>query len=175
MNDYFALQVHPILKFAPLELKNVCINIGARTAESDVTAIFSNMGIIRMPESYETYIRYFGVYTSTPKVELCMCSFRDKIYLGFTSRYDCDAIKENFFQILKEQEVKTEILKVEYPESVMTEAKGMQIFKIFTFLCMIAIVTALGVDYSIDKTFYLSLFVCGGAFSMWLALAVGFF
>ena len=54
-----------------------------------------------------------------------MCSFRDKIYLGFTSRYDCDAIKKNFFQILKEQEVKTEILKVEYPESVMTEAKGM--------------------------------------------------
>ena len=35
----------------------------------------------------------------------------------------------------------------------MTEAKGMQIFKIFTFLCMIAIVTALGVDYSIDTTF----------------------
>ena len=111
MNDYFALQVHPILKFAPLELKNVCINIGARTAESDVTAIFSNMGIIRMPESYETYIRYFGVYTSTPKVELCMCSFRDKIYLGFTSRYDCDAINDNFFQILKEQEVKPEILE----------------------------------------------------------------
>lgn len=175
MNDYFALQVHPILKFAPLELKNVCINIGARTAESDVTAIFSNMGIIRMPESYETYIRYFGVYTSTPKVELCMCSFRDKIYLGFTSRYDCDAIKDNFFQILKEQEVKPEILEVEYPESVMTEAKGMQIFKIFTFLCMIAIVAALGVDYSIDTNFHLSLFVCGGAFSMWLALAVGFF
>ncbi len=35
----------------------------------------------------------------------------------------------------------------------MTEAKGMQIFKIFTFLCMIAIVAALGVDYSIDTTF----------------------
>ena len=52
-----------------------------------------------------------------------MCSFRDKIYLGFTSRYDCDAIKDNFFQILKEQEVKPEILEVEYPESVMTEAK----------------------------------------------------
>ena len=113
--------------------------------------------------------------TRKAKVELCMCSFRDKIYLGFTSRYDCDAIKENFFQILKEQEVKTEILKVEYPESVMTEAKGMQIFKIFTFLCMIAIVAALGVDYSIDTNLHLSLFVCGGAFSMWLALAVGFF
>ena len=68
-----------------------------------------------MPESYETYIRYFGVYTSTPKVELCMCSFRDKIYLGFTSRYDCDAIKENFFQILKEQEGDADIQNIYIP------------------------------------------------------------
>ena len=65
-----------------------------------------------MPESYEPYIAHFGVFTSTPKVELCMCSFRDKIYLGFTSRYDCDAIKENFFQILKEQEVKKHINEI---------------------------------------------------------------
>lgn len=101
-----------------------------------------------------------------------MCSFRDKIYLGFSSRYDCDAIKENFFQILKEQEVKTEILKVEYPESVMTEAKGMQIFKIFTFLCIDRYRNGTWLWIIVlNKTFYLSLFVCGGAFSMWLALA----
>ena len=116
MSDYFALQVHPVLKFAPLELKNICINVGARTAEKDVTAIFSNMGIIKMPESYEPYIQRFGVFTSTPKVELCMCSFRDKIYLGFTSRYDCDHVKEAFFQILKEQSIGVEKLKPDYPE-----------------------------------------------------------
>lgn len=51
----------------------------------------------------------------------------------------------------------------------------MKIFKIFTFLCVIAMVAVLGTDYSLDRNFHLSLFVCGGAVSMWLALAVGFF
>ena len=174
MSDYFALQVHPVLKFAPLELKNICINVGARTAEKDVTAIFSNMGIVKMPEAYEPYIQRFGVFTSTPKVELCMCSFKDKIYLGFTSRYDCDPVKEAFFQILKEQSIGVDVLKPDYPEEVMTEAKGLKIFKVFTFLCVLALVLALGIDFSIDRHFRLSLFVGGVTASMWVALAMGF-
>ena len=174
MSDYFALQVHPVLKFAPLELKNICINVGARTAEKDVTAIFSNMGIVKMPEAYEPYIQRFGVFTSTPKVELCMCSFKDKIYLGFTSRYDCDPVKEAFFQILKEQSIGVDVLKPDYPEEVMTEAKGLKIFKVFTFLCVLALVLALGIDFSIDRHFRLSLFVGGATASMWVALAMGF-
>ena len=99
INEYFSLEVHPILRLAPLELKNFCINMGARTSEKEVTAIFSNMGIIKMPPEYEPYIERFGVYTSTPKVELCMCSFQNQIYLGFTSRFDCTIIKSNFFRI----------------------------------------------------------------------------
>lgn len=174
MSDYFALQVHPVLKFAPLELKNICINVGARTAEKDVTAIFSNMGIVKMPEAYEPYIQRFGVFTSTPKVELCMCSFKDKVYLGFTSRYDCDPVKEAFFQILKEQSIGVDVLKPDYPEEVMTEAKGLKIFKVFTFLCVLALVLALGIDFSIDRHFRLSLFVGGATASMWVALAMGF-
>ena len=32
-----------------------------------------------MPESYVPYIERFGVYTNTPKLELCLCSFQDKL------------------------------------------------------------------------------------------------
>ena len=69
-------------------------------AASDVTAIFSNMSVVKMPQAYVPYIERFGVYTSTPKTELCMCSFEDKLSLGFTSRYDSMNIKRNFFRIL---------------------------------------------------------------------------
>ena len=31
-------------------------------AASDVTAIFSNMSVVRMPEAYVPYIERFGVY-----------------------------------------------------------------------------------------------------------------
>ena len=88
MNEYMALEVNPILRFAPLELKNICINAGAKTSSWDTTAIFSNMGAVEVAEEYAPYIQRFGVYTSTPKMELCMCSFQDLIYFGFTSRYD---------------------------------------------------------------------------------------
>ena len=86
MNELIALEMHPILRLAPLELKNLGIKAGARYAERDVTAIFSNMSAVKMPAEYEPFIERFGVYTSTPKMELCMCSFGDKLSLGFTSR-----------------------------------------------------------------------------------------
>lgn len=175
MNEYFALEVHPFLRFAPLELKNFCINAGSRFSEKDVTAIYSNMGIIQMPEAFEPYIERFGVYTSTPKVEMSTCSFKDKIYLGFTSRFNCSAIKNNFFRILTEQGIPVEMLDVEYPSEETVDSMVMKVYKIFTFLCIVTIVSALGVDYSLNEAFRISLFVCGGALSMWLALTVAFF
>lgn len=175
MNEYFALEVNPVLRLAPLDLKNFCINAGSRSSEKEVTAIFSNMGIIKMPPEYEPYIERFGVYTSTPKLEMCMCSFREKIYLGFTSRFDCEVIKNNFFRILKEQGIPVEMLDVEYPGEESADSIGLKVYKVFTFLCIIAVVAALGIDYSIDGHFGISLFVCGGALSMWLALSIAFF
>ena len=83
-------------------------------------------------------------------------------------------MKEAFFQILKEQSIGVDVLKPDYPEEVMTEAKGLKIFKVFTFLCVLALVLALGIDFSIDRHFRLSLFVGGATASMWVALAMGF-
>lgn len=116
MNELIALEMHPVLKFAPAELKNLCIHAGAKFSEKNTTAIFSNMSAVHMPEEYIPYIERFGVYTSTPKMELCMCSFGDKLSLGFTSRFDTDNIQRNFFRILKEQGIEVEMVEPAYPE-----------------------------------------------------------
>ncbi len=75
MDELISLEHNLLLRLAPLELKNLCLQAGAKLAEKDVSAIFSNMGVINMPEEYQRYIELFHVYTSTPKIELCMCSF----------------------------------------------------------------------------------------------------
>ena len=175
MNEYFALEVHPILRLAPLGLKNFCIGFGSRSSAKEITAIFSNIGIIRMPPEYSTYIERFGVFTSTPKVELCMCSFEDKVYLGFTSRFDSTVIKKNFFHILEEEGIPAQVLNAEYPEEAMADSLGMKVFRSFTFACIAAAAIALGGDYCLDGHFGMSLKICGGALSMWLALAVAFY
>lgn len=175
MNEYISLEVNPVLRFAPLELKNLCISAGTKTSAREVTAIFSNMGIIRMPEALEGYIQRFGIFTSTPKLELCMCSFRDKIHLGFTSRYDSYDIKSAFRDILKEEGIETELLQPEYSEEVAADSKGMKLFKAFSFLEIVIAVLAVCIDYSWNQQLHLSFVIAGIAASTWLLSAMAFY
>jgi len=175
MNELIALEMHPVLKFAPAELKNLCIHAGAKFSEKNTTAIFSNMSAVHMPEEYIPYIERFGVYTSTPKMELCMCSFGDKLSLGFTSRFDTENIQRNFFRILKEQGIESEMIAAEFPEVQATKELEMKVYKFFTFLCLVAIVFMIDLDFNYRPTVRWTLFSAGGVASMWLASTIGFF
>lgn len=175
MNELIALEMHPVLKFAPAELKNLCIHAGAKFSEKNTTAIFSNMSSVSMPEDYVPYIERFGVYTSTPKMELCVCSFGDKLSLGFTSRFDTENIQRNFFRILKEHGIEAQTVQAEFPEIKATKELEMRAYKIFTFLCLIAIVVMIDLDFSYHPTVRWTLFSAGGVASMWLASTIGFF
>lgn len=175
MNELIALEMHPVLKFAPAELKNLCIHAGAKFSEKNTTAILSNMSAVSMPEAYNPYIERFGVFTSTPKMELCMCSFGNKLSLGFTSRFDTENIQRNFFRILKEQGIEAEPVKAEYPEIPATKEMEMKVYKFFTFLCLIAIVCMVDLDLTYRWSVRWTLFTAGGVASMWLASTIGFF
>ena len=175
MNELIALEMHPVLKFAPAELKNLCIHAGAKFSEKNTTAIFSNMSAVHMPEEYIPYIERFGVYTSTPKMELCMCSFGDKLSLGFTSRFDTENIQRNFFRILKEQGIESEMIAAEFPEVRATKELEMKVYKFFTFVCLVAIVFMIDLDFNYRPTVRWTLFSAGGVASMWLASTIGFF
>lgn len=174
MNELIALEMNPILRVAPLELKNLGILAGAKMAASDVTAIFSNMSVVRMPEAYVPYIERFGVYTSTPKTELCMCSFEDKLSLGFTSRYDSMNIKRNFFQILSELGIHSKVEEPDYPEERLASAAAVKFFEWFSFACIVFAVIAAVVNITLTPGKYWAIIVSGGILSMWTALAIGF-
>lgn len=174
MNELIALEMHPILRLAPLELKNLGIRAGARYAERDVTAIFSNMSAVRMPSEYEPYIERFGVYTSTPKLELCMCSFGDKLSLGFTSRFDTLNIQRNFYRILREQGIAVEKIEPEFPQPDMPGELEIKVFRFFSFVCLVAAVGFVAADFNFHPTIRWPVFTAAGIASMWLALAIGF-
>lgn len=173
MNDLIALEMHPVLRLAPLDIKNIGMRAGARYSERNITAIFSNMSAVSMPKSYTPYIEHFGVYTSTPKMELCMCSFGDKLYLGFTSRFDTDNILRNFMRILKEQGIGNEELEVEFPEPEKPSKLELGVFRIFSFICLVAGVGLIITDISYHPPNRWTLFAAAGVASMWLATAIG--
>lgn len=173
MSELVALEMHPVLKLAPLELKNLCIRAGAYYAEKYVTAVFSNMSAIHMPEEYAPYIERFGVFTNTPKMELCMCSFEDQLSLGFTSRYDTENIVRNFYRILEEQGIHAEKPEPEYPEPDVPRKLKVKIFRIYSFICLAAILAFTALNFMFHPKTHWSLFTTAGIGSMWLATWIG--
>lgn len=174
MNELIAIEKHKILKWAPLELKNRCICAGAKMAEQEVTAVLSNMSVVKMPEDYAQYIEKFGVYTSTNRTELCICSFQDTLSLGFTSRYDSTNIQRNFYRILKELGASVKAAEPDFPEDARPNYEGKKVLQIFTFCCIAAIVISMMTDIIISPGVHWSVFVAAGCATMWLTMAVGY-
>ena len=174
MNELIAIEKHKILKWAPLELKNRCIRAGAKMAEQEVTAVLSNMSVVKMPEDYAQYIEKFGVYTSTNRTELCICSFQDTLSLGFTSRYDSTNIQRNFYRILKELGASVKAAEPDFPENARPNYEGKKVLQIFTFCCIAAIVISMMTDIIISPGVHWSVFVAAGCATMWLTMAVGY-
>ena len=174
MNELIAIEKHKILKWAPLELKNRCIRAGAKMAEQEVTAVLSNMSVVKMPEDYAQYIEKFGVYTSTNRTQLCICSFQDTLSLGFTSRYDSTNIQRNFYRILKELGASVKVAEPDFPEDARPNYEGKKVLQIFTFCCIAAIVISMMTDIIISPGVHWSVFVAAGCATMWLTMAVGY-
>ena len=175
ISELLALELHPILRLAPLELKNLCIHAGAKFSEKNVTAIFSNMSVVKMPESYVPYIERFGVYTNTPKLELCLCSFQDKLSFAFTSRYDTENIERNFYRMLKEQGILSEEVKPVFPKPHVPSEQEMKVYKIYSFLCIALVAVMLVTDWNFHPQVRWTLFTAGGVATMWIASSIGFF
>ncbi|MBU9746023.1 hypothetical protein KTH81_19565 [Lachnospiraceae bacterium ASD3451] len=175
MNELMGLERNPILRILPLEIKNFGMKLGARFSGKDVTAVFSNMSVVSMPDQYIPYIKRFGVFTSTPTMELCMCSFQDQLALTFTSRFESRNIERNFFRILKEHGIASEFPEPDFPPRQKERLVGKRFFQWFTFGSIAAAVITVMINMIVTPHLYWSLFAVAGAFSMWLALAVAFF
>ena len=109
-NVFMRMEKNPFMRILPLGLKLWGMQIGAALSTSADTAIFSNIGRISMPEECKAYIDWFDFYTTTPKIEICMCSWQDKLTVNITSAYANTKIERNFFRILTEKGIHVEII-----------------------------------------------------------------
>lgn len=171
---FMRMECNPLLRFCPLGIKNIGMQIGALLTKSDVTAVFSNLGTVRLPEEYTPYIKRFGVFTSTNKTELSICSYQDDLVLSFASAFAHQNVERNFFRILKGFGIDTEFLTGQFPEK-KPAYRGFKFFRYFSFACIVAVVICFMVNYIFTPALIWSAFVAGGALSMWITLAVGFF
>lgn len=100
MNRLSRLEHNMAAKIVPLFFKNICLKTANFLSEREITAAFSNIGKITMPEEIASYIRLFDVFVSTKKIQTCVCSYQDHFMISFTSPFLNTDIQKNFFRTL---------------------------------------------------------------------------
>lgn len=109
VNEFVHMEENIIARVVPLEIKHIGMKLGARSKKYAITGVFSNVGKVDMPEECTPYIELFDIFISTPKIQLCMCSFMDNLVLSFTSVFESTNIQRNFFRTLSEMGLNIEI------------------------------------------------------------------
>lgn len=124
MNSLAALEHNPLVKVAPLPFKNLVMNLARKTTEIKETAVISNIGKVVMPEETMPFIDKFGVFTSTTKLQLCLCSFKDKLSLGFSSHFIGTDLQMRFFRKLTDMDIECEIRSNDFFVEDKTDLEG---------------------------------------------------
>lgn len=96
-------------KIIPLALKDPIMKIAAAMDDKGLTASFSNVGKVEMPEEFKSYIRLFDVFTSTKGMQICMCSYNDNCVISFTSQFVSTDVQRRFFKTLSKYGLDIEI------------------------------------------------------------------
>lgn len=175
MNELVRLEKNPLLRAVPLEIKKFFLQLGTTLGGRSLTAIYSNVGIIKLPSEFQDYIEQFGVFTSTDKLQFCSCSFGDRLVLGMTSKIPSQNIQRNFLSQLKQHGLDYREEKNDFPGLKKDRHDSTKIlFQIFTFLCLAATVISCMINYSVTKTLDWAWFVAAGCFCGWLIAVMAF-
>lgn len=110
LNSLTSMEHNPAARVVPLVIKDFFLRIAYDAAQRGSTATLSNVGRISMPPELDPYIRLFDVFVSTNKLQLCMCSFGDRLTVSFTSQFTGTDIHKRFFRKLTKMGVPMELV-----------------------------------------------------------------
>ena len=109
MSDLVLLENIFILRVVPRFIKDFVLKLSFHISRKMHTMTLSNTGAIEMPEIFDEYIDYFDMFSSTDGIQACLCSYKDKLAIAFTSHFVNSEIEKNFFRSLTEQNVEVAI------------------------------------------------------------------
>lgn len=96
-------------RIAPITVKNIFMRLAYNQNNRRVTAALSNIGVITLPEEINKYVRQFGVFCSTNRIQACICSYMDNLVISFSSPFLSTDIQRRFFRILTSMGADVEI------------------------------------------------------------------
>lgn len=103
MNRMIALEKNLLLRYAPLFVKDIGIEIGDWWAARETTTTVSNLGRIKIDDRLAPFIKDINILTSASGMKFTFCSFGDDLSIGISTVFtNLDVIK-NFCRFFSEE------------------------------------------------------------------------
>lgn len=87
MNNMLKIEKNPLIRAAPLFLKDGGLMIGNWMAAQEVTTTVSSIGRIQLDPAVEPYVDDINVLTSTRGLNFLFCTFKDVLSIAISSVY----------------------------------------------------------------------------------------
>lgn len=101
MNTFMLIEKVLFIRMIPGFIKDFGLKFIAKMGKLGQTSVFSNLGIVKVPECYEKYIDSIGTISSTDDIQLVACSFKGEITLCFSSHFANKEIERSYLKYLK--------------------------------------------------------------------------
>ena len=102
MNRYQSMERVFFTRMVPLFIKQPVVKAFAKKEKKRVTAVLSNLGIIKFPEEITPYIESVSDFCSTESLFITVTTFGNDLVLGISSAYGSHGTLTRFIKILEE-------------------------------------------------------------------------
>ena len=109
MNHYQRLEHIPLLRIVPLVLKQPVIRFFTKKEAKNVSAVISNLGIMKMPEEMQEYIKDYAIYCSHNELYISMCTYNGTLTFGITTGCRNTEVLRNFITGFSKDGIEVEV------------------------------------------------------------------
>ena len=101
MNTFMLIEKVLFIRMIPGFIKDIGLKYIAKMGKIGQTSVFSNLGLVKVPECYMEYIDEIGTISSTDDIQLVASSFKEQITLCFSSHFANKEIERSYLKYLK--------------------------------------------------------------------------
>ena len=98
-----------LLKFVPIFLKDIVLNLADKISSRYSTTCLSNIGIIKLNPEIEKKIDSISVLTSTNGFQFTICTLKDNLCIGISSCFENNDVIKNFCRFFSSNNIELKI------------------------------------------------------------------
>lgn len=106
MNKMVSFEKNIFARMAPIFLKDLVLNIIDKISNADCTCCLSNIGQVKMNEKLDKYIENFNVLSTTGSLKITVCSYKNDLSIGISSKYESNNIIKTFCSLFADNNIK---------------------------------------------------------------------